>query len=566
MPGVLLALGCSDAAPPDNQAALLCQAEATAISAIQGKDWYSPLQDSTVTVRGIVTSADPGKGFYIEESGVVEPAQSSRALYVADASLSGLVTPGQQLTLSGRVDETGAKKDTLTSLADVTSHALCAENLDLPLTRAELPMDSENREALEGMRLAFEQALTITDIYNFHRGETTLSAKGVLRVPTEIRMPGGDAGQQARKNRSRSIDALLPGATFEPSPVGSTLREVMGVLGHDGNEQQLLLEYWQIAESPRAAVLAPPAPGDLRIVSSNLLNFFNGDGRGGGFPTERGAKTLLDFENQKDRTQAATAMMRADLLAVQELENDGFGEFSAAQSLVELLSQAGHGDYAFIAPSEDRIGNDIITVGLFYRPQALEPIGSAHVLYAPEFDGLSRPPLAQLFRHRDSGANLLVAVNHLKSKGRCPESGENTDQEDGQGCWNQSRAAAVQALVPWLKSLSLDVGSDHVLILGDMNAWRNEEPIEQFKAAGYVDLVEERSGLPQHSFLYWGQTGTLDYAFASPALSVNARQAQIWHINADWPGGMDLPEPWLRMSDHDPVIVDFNFSHSATSD
>ncbi len=559
-------MGCSDSAPPDDRGALLCQAEATAISVVQGENWYSPLQDSTVTIRGIVTFSDPGKGFYIEESGVVQPARSSKALYVSDASLAGLVIPGQQWTLSGRVEETGAKKDKRTSLTDVTSHALCAENLDLPLTRAELPMNSKNREALEGMRLAFEQALSITDIYNLHRGETTLSVNGALRVPTEIRMPGGYAVQQAMENRLRSIDALLPGTTFEPAPVGSTLRQVIGVLGHDGNQQQLLLESWQINESPQAAVLAPPAPGDLRIVSTNLLNFFNGDGRGAGFPTERGAKTLLDFEKQKDRTRAATATMRADLLAVQELENDGFGEFSAAQSLVELLSHAGLGDYAFVTPSEDRIGNDIITVGLFYRPQALEPIGPAHVLYAPEFDGLSRPPLAQLFRHRDSGAKLLVAVNHLKSKGRCPESGENTDQEDGQGCWNRARAAAVQALVPWLKSLSLDAGSDHVLILGDMNAWRNEEPIEQFKAAGYVDLVEERSGLPQHSFLYWGQTGTLDYAFASPALAGKARQAVIWHINADWPGDMDLPEPWLRMSDHDPVIVDFSFSHSATSD
>ena len=87
-----------------------------------------------------------------------------------------------------------------------------------------------------------------------------------------------------------------------------------------------------------------------------------------------------------------------------------------------------------------------------------------------------------------------------------------------------------------------------------------------FRAAGYIELVEELSGLPQHSFLYFGQRGTLDYAFASPALRRSARQAVIWHINADWPQSMPLPEPWLRMSDHDPVVVDVDFSQAATSD
>jgi predicted extracellular nuclease len=107
---------------------------------------------------------------------------------------------------------------------------------------------------------------------------------------------------------------------------------------------------------------------------------------------------------------------------------------------------------------------------------------------------------------------------------------------------------------------------EHVLILGDMNAWRREDPIRAFRDAGYVELLEKLSGLPQYSFLYFGQRGTLDYAFASPSLARAARRAFIWHINADWPGGMALPQPWLRMSDHDPVIVDLEFSQAATSD
>ena len=80
-----------------------------------------------------------------------------------------------------------------------------------------------------------------------------------------------------------------------------------------------------------------------------------------------------------------------------------------------------------------------------------------------------------------------------------------------------------------------------------------------------IDLVEHLDGLPQHSFRYFGQAGTLDYAFASPQLVGRARSASIWHINADWPRNMDLPAPWLRMSDHDPVVIDLDFNQASTS-
>ena len=103
-------------------------------------------------------------------------------------------------------------------------------------------------------------------------------------------------------------------------------------------------------------------------------------------------------------------------------------------------------------------------------------------------------------------------------------------------------------------------GTGRVLILGDMNAYRMEDPIRALRNGGYTELVEKFAGLPQYSYRFFGQAGTLDYAFASDALAHSVRQARIWHINTDWPRKMDLPRPWLRMSDHDPVIVDIDFS------
>jgi predicted extracellular nuclease len=518
----------------------------------------------SATVRGVVTRVEPGRGFYIQEHG--EHAAASLALYIQAEQLSRTTRAGQELALRGRVAELGSKRDTLTALVEIDDHGLCARDAALPLTRVRLPLESYEREALEGMRVAVEEPLSLTDAYNVYRGLWTLSAGTPLRLPTEDGPPGQAAADLARSDRERSLNIVLPGPAFPAAPVGTPVSRVQGVFGHLDGRQQLLLESAPQADLRPPYPIDPPAAGQLRIVSLNLLNYFNGDGSGGGFPTARGARTVADFDLQKQRTQAALDLIQPHLLAVQELENDGFGRLSAARSLLDLLNAEGPNDWDVIKPAGDSIGGDIITVGLFYRQQLLQPVGPAELLHGPAFEKLSRVPVAQLFRERASGEELLVVVNHLKSKGRCPSDGPNADQGDGQGCWNQARVAAVRALDTWLAQLSLRTGTHRILVLGDMNAWRQEEPIQAYREAGYVDLVEELAGLPQHSFVYFGQRGTLDYALATPELRATARRAVIWHINADWPGDVPLPQPWLRMSDHDPVVVDLELSQAATSD
>ena len=76
----------------------------------------------------------------------------------------------------------------------------------------------------------------------------------------------------------------------------------------------------RIFEAPVAA-----STDTLRIVGMNLHNYFNGDGNGLGFPTPRGAKTYEDFQQQRSRIGAAIGVLDPHVLAVMELENDGFG-------------------------------------------------------------------------------------------------------------------------------------------------------------------------------------------------------------------------------------------------
>ena len=563
MPGLFLATlfftACEQSTAPAEYADL-CFAEVTSISAVQGEGWRSPLEGSYQQVAGAVTYVDPGSGYFIEQAGDGQAGKASRGMFVEAHREARDIEIGQHVVVGGRVDELGERRDTLTSLADVDRFALCESSLLPPLTQVQLPLSNPEREALEGMRIVFPQELYVSDVYSHYRGKLMLSADSPLRVPTEDFPPGKEADRQARDNRDRAID--VHDASFESSlaAAGSRFELLTGVMGHDGRDQLFLILSRQGKPANTPDPITPTPQGGLRIVNANLLNYFNGDGRGGGFPNERGAETLRELDRQEQRIRAAMAKIRPDLLAVQELENDGFGANSAAQSLVAMLNDGGSGDYAVVRAPANRLGADVITVGLFYRKQAVEPIGPSHTLDTEPFRGLSRQPLAQVFRDITSGELFLVATNHLKSKGSCPETGPNKNQNDGQGCWNPARVEAVEALLPWLEQVASAAGTRQILVLGDMNAHRMEDPIRAFRNGGYTELVENISGLPQYSFRFFGEAGTLDFAFASPQLAGIARQARIWHINSDWPQNMDLPEPWLRMSDHDPVIVDLDFS------
>jgi predicted extracellular nuclease len=526
---------------------------------------------SQARIRGIITRIDPERGFYIEEPGSDSSRKSSNAIFIEDQALSGEVKPGQVAVFFGQVAELGHARDTLTALTEISDYRVCGSGENLPESKLELPLDSRQREAVESMRVSISQNLTVADVYKLYQGELTLSALGVLRVPTEDLPPGPSAASLAIKNRDWSVHATTAALTTPALLSGSFTGGVSGVMGNKGSGQNLLLEHPlhdQRFQGDRLQLPELPGPGKdtIRLVSFNLLNFFNGDGRGGGFPAARGAKTHAEFLTQTNRLSSAIDMIQPHLLAVQELENDGFGPHSAAQSLIKLLHGSGNKNWSVIESESGRIGNDAITVGLFYRADVLEALGLPHILEGPPFNHLSRQPLAQLFRDRSTGKHFLVAANHFKSKGSCPKTGKNADQHDGQGCWNPARVDAAEAVTDWVLDLAQQAGTDRSIILGDLNSWRQNDPVRTFRQKGFTDLVERLAGLPQYSYVYFGEAGTLDYAFASEGMLGAASYAAIWHINAQWPQKMELPEPYLRSSDHDPVVVDLDFSQLHTSD
>ena len=111
-----------------------------------------------------------------------------------------------------------------------------------------------------------------------------------------------------------------------------------------------------------------------------------------------------------------------------------------------------------------------------------------------------------------------------------------------------------------------------ILVIGDLNAYQQEDPIDVLRDRGLVDLQEQSqepvsssSKNADYSFIYFGQCGSLDHAFANRSLAKDVTGTSIWHINADEPRFLDYNEEFnpaplynadaYRSSDHDPVLI-----------
>ena len=195
------------------------------------------------------------------------------------------------------------------------------------------------------------------------------------------------------------------------------------------------------------------------------------------------------------------------------------------------------GTYAFIDPGVPVIGTDEIAVGLIYKTTTVTPQGSSAILDSsvdPRFiDTKNRPALAQTFMDNSTGGIFTVAVNHLKSKGSDCNDVDDPDLGDGAGNCNLTRKAAAEALVDWLATDPTGSDDTDFLIIGDLNSYDKEDPIDAIIAGWVHRLVFQFQGEDAYSYVFDGQTGYLDHALASTDLAGEITGVTDWHINSD---------------------------------
>jgi hypothetical protein len=450
------------------------------------------------------------------------------------------------------------------------------------------------------MLVTFTDTLTVSGNFTLGRfGELVLSSEGRMFQQNSFDRPGTAGSIAVASLNARQHIVLDDGMSVsnpDPTPyytatptrrLGDTVTGLTGVLTFDFSEYRLqpTTTVTFVEANPRPA--APTTTGNLKAAGMNVLNYFNGDGAGGGFPTSRGATTLAEFNRQRAKIIAAIVAINPDVLGISEMENDGVAANSALQDLVNGLNTAsGAGTYAFI--TEPGPGSDAIKVSIIYKPGTLSPVGVAVNDGNPVHN---RPPLAQTFDLISNGQRFNFIVNHFKSKGgTCPGSGGDADANDGQGCFNATRVAQANALLTFIQSRKTASGDPDVLSVGDYNAYSAEDPMDTLEQDASDVLVDGAGGLvsqteryvpaaTRYSYQFDSESGELDHALATKSMDQQTTGAFIWHNNADEPIVLDYNTEFksvaqqalntgtpYRTADHDPVVVGINLVAPTAAD
>ncbi len=589
---------------------VLSAATATLISTIQGSGTTAALT-GVKTIEGIVTRTFLGSsklnGFYVQE----EDADSdnnpltSEAIFVFDPAGLFAGTVGDKVLVTGTVQEfTSGTSSSLTQITSLAAVVIESNNNTLPnITNVQLPVTNlSDLERYEGMLVnlsATSGNLTVNNTFDLGRfGQLVLSVYGAsnqsgtdprIEQYTQFNAPSV-AGNTAYQTEIAKRTIILDdgSATSNPDPIifgrggnplsasntlrgGDDVASIIAILDERFEGYRLQTTSGVNFQATNSRLSTSTAVGGrIKAGSFNLLNYFNGPS----YPTSRGATTAAEFARQRDKTIQTLVNSGVDILALNELENDGYGASSAIQDLVDGVNAIlGAGTYSIIVPTTS-LATDLITVGMIYKSSKVQPDGAAATMIngygSGAYDVSGRKPLAQTFIEISTGAKFTVVANHLKAKGSSAGGAGDADTNDGQAESNGTRTRQAQDLLTWIATKPTGTTDPDYLIVGDLNAYAMEDPITTLQNGGFTPALPNTS----YSYSFSGQLGSLDHALYNAALSTQVVGAVKWHINSDEPAVLDYNVEFksagqqtslynadqYRTSDHDPVIVGLNLT------
>jgi 5'-nucleotidase len=571
------------------------------IAEVQGTTDASPLSGSQVVIEGIVTANHSSGGYngvYVQTAGSGDRAPSagtaSDAVFVyltTNAANHPAVAIGDQVRVRGVVSEfNGLTEVTIGAKADVQ---VCANDAQLPVPAPfGLPLDPAARESVESMLVAPTGAFTVSEVYNTNRfGEVVLAAGDeAATIPTDVFRPGTPEAQAlAADNKLRrlllddgsstnlSSAGQLPPYVYPDAPlrVGDQVEAFApAVLSFGFNEWRLQPTTPVTATTPelqrttfKSANPRTPAPeavgGDIRLASFNVLNYFvhfGGDARG--------ADDEAGLQKQEAKIVSAISALGADVVALEEIENSVRFEANDPQMALKRLVNAlnakdGAGTWDYVRSPANlpaAAQQDFITTAIIFKPATVTAVGDAQTINDETVWFNAREPIAQTFT--SGSATFTVIANHLKSKSPStpPSTGDNADTGDGQGAFNGDRIRQAQSTIAFVNQLKASSGSDDVLLLGDFNAYTQEDPMKAFYDASFEDLSNGEA-----SYVFGGESGSLDHAIATPSLAARVTGVDVWQINShesfafeyDGHPAFYAPDPY-RASDHNPKVIGLN--------
>ncbi|BDY05581.1 ExeM/NucH family extracellular endonuclease [Ferrimonas sp. YFM] len=572
------------------------KSELTSIGAIQGTGFVSPYAGEKVAVEGVITAkvSVPETGFYLRDlsSNNDNDPMTSDGIFVKSGAAKDLQV-GQTICMGSEVTEfdgqTQLTADTAfswnvtdtnitpTSVTDIVVLPEDNGSFDKTLERYEgmlvkLTEDLDpNTDGYQDMRIS--RSFSYNYLPSPHGRNNMVAAYTRPNVQPNHLYVAGSPESKAAAAENDDFRLVIESAEvarnnelsyyagFNSDPHANYIRIDDSVIGMEGVISQYKTaldnatgEYEQdysltvtnqltsdnfIHNLPRTK---SPALGQevekdhfaIRVASQNLFNFFNSPfgGDNNNFGQSRGAETYDEFIHQRTKLVEAIRSLDADVLALMEMENNGFGENSAIAEMVNQVNikyvderardyngpTSTENRYVFVGFDHngnqildelDAIGADAIATGIMYRPSKMS-IERTRVLPMPQqkaptivndngevikdqYDEIlengqnyHRDALIVTFVVNQTGKRLTLAVNHLKSKGSTcfedwqgVEFGDATEWNnreapdlDRQGSCSEFRVAGAVHLGEEMEEVPGDK-----IILGDLNAYGKEDPL-----------------------------------------------------------------------------------------
>ena len=293
----------------------------------------------------------------------------------------------------------------------------------------------------------------------------------------------------------------------------------------------LLLGTWSLCTFAWNSPVAIPDVGNARlhIVGQNAANYVSNLEA-----SNSSCSTQEEFEAKTNKIANAFLALQADIVAICEVErNDDilgyivdamnaiYGENVYTYITDGLYAHASSGDYQSLKS------------GYIYRSDKVTPQGSNTSPYrSGEYCARLR---IQAFKENSTNEVFVLSMNHFKAKDSSADAGESTRMQN----------------VDYLISALGNIKSDpDILIMGDLNSYMGEAPIEALENNGYEEQLV-RFDSKAYTYIYRGQKGILDHAMANASMAGQITGARAYHINTA--GGY-----YYKYSDHDAVLVGLN--------
>ena len=573
------------------------------IGEVQGESHESPLVGKEVVINNVVVTKTDKTGFYVQDKVSDNNPRTSDAVYVASAEkvesgdllkVQGTVKEGYMEEYSVRPGQTFKKPAgslTVTQIINATITKLGKTGLPKALNISEkMPKDIVDNtptkynpetealdywESLEGMRVEVTKPKVTGPQY-----------KGDIYV-----LPGDYKGQKLNNIGGVNLRPGVQNTEVLPITVGNSFvakakdyfnENITGVVTYknktykiDPIDPNALKGLLQDGGLTREVSKIYPSEDKLTIASYNIENFSANNNGHDETPEEKVDKIANSFIKEVHSPDIIT------LIEVQDNNggvNDGTVDgVKSGEKLAQRIKSLGGPDYKYteIAPVDGKDGGKPganIRVAYLYNPKRVTLIGkekggseeaarfvNGHLEKNPaRIDPTSvhfekvRKSLAAEFEFK--GERIVVIANHLKSKlgddaiyGSNQPSVENTKAK---------RIEEAKILNAFIKEGLRQNPNLKFVLTGDFNDFEFSDSVKTIVGNELVNLMAEHEQGDRYSYFYRGSNQSLDNILISKNIKDKVVFSPV-HINASF------MEEHGRASDHDPVVVQIDFSKPA---